>query len=65
MMKDINDIRISDDTYADINVIFEMMPNSMLNKINNRFVEFIKTKAHETYGISSINPYIPIREQKL
>ncbi len=65
MMKDINTIRIADDTYADINVIFQMMPNSMLEKINKKFVDFIKNQASETRGISNINPYIPIREQKL
>lgn len=65
MMKDINTIRIADDTYADINVIFQMMPNNMLEKINKKFVDFIKNQASETRGISNINPYIPIREQKL
>ena len=64
-MKEINNLIIPDDTYADICVIFDMMPESLLEKINKKFIEFVKKKAIETKGISDINPYIPIREQKL
>ena len=34
-------------------------------KINKNFIKYIKEKAKSTNGISSINPYIPIREQEL
>ncbi len=63
--KDINNIEISENTYADINVIFGMMPASMLEKINKKFVEFVRSKADSTNGLSNINPYTPLKDQKL
>ena len=64
-MNEINKSNISEDTYADINVILNMMPNSMLEKINKKFIEFVKNKESNSTGLSNINPYLPLKDQKL
>ena len=58
-------INLSDDTYADLARILDMMPPSMLAKIDIDYVNAIKDKAKKTNGLSSINPYVPLGEQEI
>ena len=64
-LEKIENINITDETYLDLSRIFDMMSPSMIRKINPNFVDFIKKKASKVKRFSTINPYIPIREQKL
>ena len=64
-MVESNTYNISNQTYVDIDVILNMMPPSMVNKINKNFINYIREKAKNSNDISMINPYIPLREQKL
>lgn len=50
--------------FNDLSVIFTMMPKSMFNKINKKFIEFIENNKDSSY-ISNINPYQPLNKQHL
>lgn len=50
--------------FNDLSVIFTMMPKSMFNKINKKFIEFIENNKDSSY-IPNINPYQPLNKQHL
>ena len=49
-------------TYSDLAVIFKMMPDDMIKKIDSKFIEYVQNNADVNYK-SNIKPYIPLREQ--
>lgn len=55
---------VNSETYTDISVIINMMPDEMKNKISNSFITFIENNKSSNY-ISSINPKIPIKDQNI
>ena len=56
--------QISKQTFSDLSVIFKMMPNEMIKKINPKFINFVKENCDKNYT-SNIKPYIPIRKQDI
>ncbi len=49
---------------TDISIIIQMMPISMREKINDKFIEFIENNKSSDY-VSTINKTIPLRNQQL
>ena len=56
--------KIGEKTYSDLVIIFKMMSPSMLQRINPKFIKTVLSKASPECK-SDINPYIPLRNQKL
>lgn len=56
--------QISKQTFSDLSIIFKMMPNEMIKKVNLEFINFVKDNCDKNFK-SNIKPYIPIKKQEI
>lgn len=56
--------RVNSQVYTDLNIIINMMPKEMKNKINPKLIEFIEKNQSKTY-CSEIKANIPLKQQKI